>query len=90
MMTSVGLSRAGLPQSNKLFPKKVYGIGRSQAQWGRVQNLTIGVGGWSARFQELTVRDDETSYEDGIVGNSFLGHFRAGIDFQKMVLSLER
>jgi hypothetical protein len=90
MMTSVGLSRAGLPQSNKLFPKKVYGIGRSQAQWGRVQNLTIGVGGWSARFQELTVRDDETSYEDGIVGNSFLGHFRAGIDFQNMVLSLER
>jgi hypothetical protein len=90
MMTSVGLARAGLPQSNKLFPKKVYGIGKSQAQWGRVQNLTIGVGGWTARFQELTVRDDEASYEDGIVGNSFLGHFRAGIDFQKMVLSLER
>jgi predicted aspartyl protease len=88
MMTSAGLARAGLPSSNKLFPKKVYGIGKSQAQWGLVRELTIGVAGYAARFQDLTVRDDETSYEDGIVGNSFLGHFRVGIDFQKMVLSL--
>ena len=88
MMTSVGLEHAGLPASNKLFPKKVYGIGKSQAQWGRVRDLTIGVGDFAARFQGLTVRDDESSYEDGIVGNSFLGHFRVGIDFQKMVLSL--
>jgi predicted aspartyl protease len=88
MMTSVGLSRAGLPASNKLFPKKVYGIGRSQAEWGRARDLAIGVGSYTARFQDLTVREDETSYEDGIVGNSFLGHFRVVIDFQKMVLSL--
>jgi len=33
MMTSAGLARAGLPSSNKLFPKKVYGIGKSQAEW---------------------------------------------------------
>jgi hypothetical protein len=88
MMTSVGLSRAGLPASNKLFPKKVYGIGKSQAEWGRVRDLAIGVGGYAARFQDLTVREDEASYEDGIVGNSFLGHFRVLIDFQKMVLTL--
>ena len=88
MMTSVGLARAGLPSSNKLFPKKVYGIGKSQAEWGRVRDLTVGFGGYAARFQDLTVRDDEQSYEDGIVGNSFLGHFRVGIDFQNMVVSL--
>jgi hypothetical protein len=89
MMTSVGLSRAGLPASNKLFPKKVYGLGKSQAQWGRVRELTIGLAGWAARFQDLTVRDDEMSFEDGIVGNSFLAHFRVLIDFQRMVLSLD-
>ena len=88
MMTSVGLSRAGLPASNKLFPKKVYGIGKSQAEWGRARDLAIGVGGYAARFQDLTVREDEGSYEDGIVGNSFLAHFRVLIDFQKMVLTL--
>lgn len=89
MMTSVGLARAGLPASSKLFPKKVYGIGKSQAQWGRVRDLTIGVAGWAARFQDLTVRDDELSYEDGIIGNTLLDRFRVGIDFQKMVLSLD-
>jgi len=88
MMTSIGLARAGLPSSSKLFPRKVYGIGKSQAQWGRVRDLTIGIAGWNARFQDLTVRDDEQSYEDGIVGNTFLSRFRVGIDFQKMVLSL--
>ena len=88
MMTSVGLARAGLPASNKLFPKKVSGIGKSQAEWGRARDVSIGVGGYTARFQDLTVREDEASYEDGIVGNSFLGHFRVLIDFQKMVLSL--
>jgi aspartyl protease len=88
MLTSVGLSRAGLPASNKLFPRKVYGIGKSQAQWGRVRDLTVGIAGWNARFPDLTVREDELSFEDGIVGNTFLRRFRVGIDFQKMVLSL--
>jgi predicted aspartyl protease len=89
MLTSVGLSRAGLPASNKLFPRKVYGIGKSQAEWGRVREVTIGLAGWNARFQDLTVREDEMSFEDGIVGNTFLGRFRVTLDFQKMVLSLQ-
>jgi predicted aspartyl protease len=89
MMTSVGLARAGLPSSNKLFRKKVIGLGKTQAEWGRVREVTIGVAGSAARFRDLIVRDDEGTFEDGIIGNSFLGHFRVRVDFSRMVLMLE-
>jgi Aspartyl protease len=89
LLTTAGLARSGLPPSNKVFPKKVYGLGKTQVEWGRVAEVTIGLAGYGARFQNLAVKEDDTSFEDGIVGTSLLEHFLARIEFDRMVLTLE-
>jgi hypothetical protein len=89
LMTSAGQFRANLPQSSKVFPKRVYGLGHSQVEWGRISDVTIGLAGWAARFQDLAVKDDDTAFEDGIIGTTLLEHFRVRIDPARMVLSLE-
>jgi hypothetical protein len=89
LLTTAGVTHAGLPPSNKVFPKKVYGLGKTQVEWGIVPEVTIGLSGWAARFQDLAVKEDETAFEDGIVGTSLLEHFRVDLDFARMVLTLE-
>jgi Aspartyl protease len=89
LMTSAGLARAGLPPSNKVFPKKVYGLGKTQVEWGRVSELTIGLAGFGARFRDMAVKEDDTGFEDAIIGNSLLQHFGVRLDFSKMILGLE-
>ena len=89
LMTTAGTARAGLPPSNKVFPKKVYGLGKTQVEWGRIQEVTIGLAGYGARFQNLAVKEDDSAFEDGIVGTSLLQYFRVRIDFARMVLSLD-
>jgi predicted aspartyl protease len=88
LMTSAGLNRAGLPSSSKLYPKKVYGLGQSSVEWGVVPDVMLGIAGYGARFKDMAVKEDETAFEDGVLGNSFLKYFRARIDFARMVLSL--
>jgi len=88
LMTTAGVYRAGLPPSNKVFPKTVYGLGKTQVEWGRVNEVTIGIAGYGARFQDLAVKEDDSAFEDGIVGASLLQHFRATVDFAHMVLTL--
>ena len=89
LMTTAGLARAGLPPSNKVFPKRVYGLGKTQVEWGRVSEVTIGLAGYGARFQDLAVKEDDSAFEDGIIGTSLLEHFRVRMDFVRMVLTLE-
>lgn len=90
LMTSAGVARAGLPPSNKVFPKKVYGLGKTEVEWGILSEVTLGLAGFAARFQDLAVKDDDAAFEDGIVGTSLLEHFDVGIDFSAMTLVLER
>lgn len=89
LMTTAGTARAGLPQSNRVFPKKVYGLGKTQVEWGILPDVTIGLAGYGARFQDLAVKDDDSALEDGVIGTSLLQHFRVRIDFARMVLTLE-
>jgi predicted aspartyl protease len=88
MLTSTGVKRAGLPASNKFYPKTLYGLGRSQAEWARVDSVTIGVSGFAVRFRNLVVKQDEEALEDGILGNSFLKNFLVHIDFRSMKVTL--
>ncbi len=89
MLTSAGLRRAGLSPSNKFYPQRVQGIGRSQVEWGKVSRVAIGIDGFLLRFQDLVVRDDDEASEDGIVGASLLKNFKVRLDFRRMRLSLE-
>lgn len=88
MLTSGGVRRAGVPVSNKFYPKKLYGLGRSEAAWSRVDAVTIGIAGFAVRFRNLVVKEDEGVLEDGVLGNSFLKNFHVRIDFRKMRLTL--
>ena len=89
MMTSVGLSRAGLKSSSTLSPRKVSGIGKSRVEWERIARITIGVGGFAIRFRDLVVQETDTAFEDGVIGTSYLENFRVRIDFARMILRLE-
>jgi hypothetical protein len=90
MLTSTGVIRAGLRPSGKFYPKTLYGLGRSQAEWSRVDDVTIGVAGMAVRFRNIVVKEDEGALEDGIVGNSFLKNFAVRIDFRRMQVTLRR
>ena len=90
MMTTTGVERAKLSASGKFYPKTLYGLGKSQAAWSRVDSVTIGLADFAVKFQNLVVKEDDGALEDGILGNSFLDNFRVSIDFQAMRVSLER
>ena len=90
MLTTNGVVRAKLSVSGKFYPKTLYGLGKSQAEWARVDSVTIGVSEFAVKFQGLVVKEDEGALEDGILGNSFFQNFRVTLDFQKMRLTLER
>jgi len=88
MMTSGGVKRAGLPASNKFYPRKLYGLGKSEAAWSRVDAVTIGMSGFAVRFRNLVVKEDDGALEDGVLGNSYLKNFHVLIDFRQMRLVL--
>jgi hypothetical protein len=89
MMTSVGLTRARLRSSNALAPRKVYGLAKSRVEWERIGKIAIGVDGYGIRFRDLIVQQTDTAFEDGVIGTSFLKHFRVRMDFARMILRLE-
>jgi predicted aspartyl protease len=89
MLTSGGVKRAGLTTSRKFYPKKLHGLGKSQAEWSRVDAVTIGLSGFAVRFGNLVIKEDEGALEDGVLGNSFLKNFRVRLDFQAMRITLE-
>ena len=98
MLTLAGLARSGLKSWSTLSPKKVAGIGQTRMEWQRVGKVTLGVAGFGVRFHDLVVQDTEShaeseviggSFEDGVIGTSFLENFRVRIDFSRMILRLE-
>ena len=89
MLTSNGVVRAKLSASGKFYPKTLYGLGKSQAEWTRVDGVTIGLSDFAVKFQGLVVKEDDGALEDGILGNSFFQNFRVSIDFRAMRVSLE-
>lgn len=89
MLTSGGIQRAGIRSTNRFYPKTLHGLGQSQAEWTRVDAVTIGLSGFAVQFRNLVVKEDEDPLEDGILGNSFLKNFRVRIDFQHMRITLQ-
>ena len=90
MLTTSGVLRAKLSASGKYYPRTLYGLGKSQAEWARVDSVTVGVSDYAVKFQSLVVKEDEGALEDGILGNSFLQNFRVLLDFKAMRVALER
>ncbi len=90
MLTSNGVRQAGLKASSKFYPKTLYGLGKSQAEWARADSVAIGLAGFGVKFRNLVIKEDDGALEDGILGNSFLKNFQVAVDFQKMRIELNR
>ncbi len=90
MLTSNGVRQAGLKASSKFYPKTLYGLGKSQAEWARADSVAIGLSGFDVKFRNLVIKEDDGALEDGILGNSFLKNFHVAIDFRRMRIDLER
>lgn len=89
MLTSNGVRRAGLKASNKFYPKKLYGLGQSEAAWARVDSVVIGLSGYGVRFRSLPIKEDDGALEDGILGNSVFKNFLVTIDFRRMRMDFQ-
>jgi predicted aspartyl protease len=90
MLTSNGVRRAGLKASNKFYPKKLYGIGQSEAAWARVDSVVIGLSGFGIKFRSLPIKEDDGALEDGILGNSVFKNFLVTVDFKRMRIDLQQ
>jgi hypothetical protein len=89
-MTSGGMSRAHLLASPKFAPKEVVGIGKSSMEWWRLGEVALGLSGFGVRFKDILVQENDTGFECGIVGSSFLKNFRVRLDFARMPLRRAR
>ncbi len=90
LMTSGGMSRSHLLASPKFAPKEVVGIGKRSMEWGRLGEVALGLSGFGVRFKDILVQENDTGFECGIIGSSYLKNFRLRLDFARMVLRLER
>lgn len=90
MVTRGGVRRTRLVEPEANFPVTLEGIGQSRVSWGKISNVTVGVGTWAVRFKDIVVKEGAEAVEDGILGASFLGNFDAEIRFGTMTLALER
>ena len=89
MITRIGLSRTRIFELEEAYPVTLEGIGKSRVSWGKVSNVTVGVGAYMVRFKDIVVKEDAGGIEDGILGASFLSSFDVEIRFSSMTLVLE-
>jgi hypothetical protein len=89
MVTRGGLRKTRVYDSEAAYPVTLEGIGKSRVSWGKVSNVTLGVGAWMVRFNDMVVKEEGDAIEDGILGASFLSHFDVEMRFGAMTLLLE-
>jgi Aspartyl protease len=89
MLMTAGILRARLSQPGSYYPMRVQGIGKSGTEWGKMTDVAIGIDRYVVRFDDVTVNDDDTAVESGIIGNSFLDNFRVRLDLARMLVRLD-
>jgi hypothetical protein len=89
MVTRGGLRRTHGFEPEAAYPVTLEGIGKSRVSWGKISNVTLGVGAWMVRFRDIVVKEEGDGLEDGILGASFLSNFDCEIRFGAMTLTLE-
>jgi predicted aspartyl protease len=89
MVTREGLKRTRLHEPEGAYPVTLEGIGKSRVSWGKISNVSLGVGAYMVRFRDIVVKEEGGGLEDGILGASFLANFDVEIRFGAMTLTLE-
>ena len=78
MITRGGLRKTRLFEPEAAYPVTLEGIGKSRVSWGKISNVTVGVGAYMVRFKDIVVKEEADGIEDGILGASFLSPFDVG------------
>jgi hypothetical protein len=89
MVTRGGLLKTRLFEPESNYPITLEGIGKSRVSWGKVSNISVGVGAYMVRFKDIVVKEEGDGLEDGILGASFLANFNVEIRFGAMTVTLE-
>ncbi len=89
MVTRGGLRKTRLSEPEAAYPVTLEGIGKSRVSWGKISNVTVGVGAYMVRFKDIVVKEEGEGLEDGILGASFLANFDVEVRFGAMTLTLE-
>ena len=89
MVTRGGLNKTHGFEPESAYPVTLEGIGKSRVSWGKISNVTLGVGAYMVRFKDIIVKEETTGIEDGILGASFLANFDVEIRFGAMTVALE-
>jgi predicted aspartyl protease len=89
MVTRGGLRKTHGFESEAAYPVTLEGIGKSRVSWGKISNVTLGVGAWMVRFKDIVVKEEGDGLEDGLLGASFLANFDVEIRFGAMTLTIE-
>jgi predicted aspartyl protease len=89
MVTRGGLRKTRLYEPEAAYPVTLEGIGKSRVSWGKISDVTVGVGAYMVRFKDIVVKEEGEGLEDGILGASFLSNFDVEIRFGAMTLTLE-
>jgi hypothetical protein len=89
MITRAGLLKTRLFEPESAYPMALEGIGKTRVSWGKISNVTLGVGPYMVRFKDMVVKEEGDGFEDGILGESFLSSFDVEVRFGAMTLALE-
>ncbi len=89
MVTRGGMNKTHGFEPEAAYPVTLEGIGKSRVSWGKISNVTLGVGAWMVRFRDIVVKEQADGLEDGILGTSFLANFDVEIRFGAMTVALE-
>ncbi len=89
MVTRDGLRKTRNFEPEAAYPVTLEGIGKSRVSWGKISDVTLGVGAYMVRFKDIVVKEEGAGLEDGILGASFLANFDVEIRFGAMTLTLE-
>jgi hypothetical protein len=66
------------------------GLGGATKRGLKVEDVSLGVAGWSGDFKTLPLYNSESSTALGIIGENLLSHFKVTLDFRNMKLILDR
>lgn len=84
------ISATTLRNSHGYHSSLLQGLGGATKRGIKLENVSLGIAGWSGDFRTLPLYSSESSNALGIIGENLLHQFKVTLDFAAMRLTLER
>lgn len=87
-ITTSGTKKAVLSEKLNFFDVLTRGIGKAKVEYRKIEDTTIGLGGYKVWYSNIISKRENIKYVDGILGNDFLENFKVIMDFPKNKISV--